>query len=84
MDPQELVELASRILSTWSMGRSVDEKDVATLRKHASPEWPPDVAFDQLACLIVGREAERVMAESRAERQRMKIKLAAPNTDKIA
>jgi hypothetical protein len=84
MAPQDLVVLALRVLSAWNMGRNVNPKDLETLRQHASQEWPSNIGSDELACLIVRREADRVIAESRASRKGIKTERRAKTKDKIA
>jgi hypothetical protein len=72
MESRELVEVALRVLTSWSAGELPAERDVRILRQHALPheaELPPD----DLACAIVARECRLVTSQMEPRQKRKRI-----------
>jgi hypothetical protein len=71
MKSTELVQTALHVLSAWISGSHPDAAEVEILRQSARP-GEEELAVDELACLIVHRECERELHESRQEREAAK------------
>jgi hypothetical protein len=71
MTSTEIVQTALRVLSAWISGSRPDADEVEILRQSARP-GEEELALDELACLIVRRECEKELHESRQEREAAK------------
>jgi hypothetical protein len=72
MKPRELVEVALRVLTSWSAGELPAERDVRILRHHGLPD-EAELAVDDLACAMVARECRRVTSEIEPPQTRKRI-----------
>jgi hypothetical protein len=71
MNSTKLLQTALRVLGAWISGSRPDTNEVKILRQSARP-GEAELAVDELACLIVRRESERQLNESRQEREAAK------------
>jgi hypothetical protein len=69
MTLQQLNQAALRVLSAWASGQKPAVEDVAAVRAHALPSEAGQ-PIDDVACLVVKRVREQMLAESEQDADR--------------